>query len=355
MSCRIPRGEVAEITSDDEADWVPADRQPSPRAPLNTADGADTKAALERLGIAMTDATTAIELAGRTAPADAFRAVANTLLALASAPRLFAALRSVIAVGGFGPDIAREIAQHEARLAEFATATAAHRRELDDLLALEQRLRDAEREQVEVARQITTMRQLERVAGSLADLQAQRDALQNQTATVARAISDASAEIAAAGEQLAVLTGELMDVIGSDAREALRRAREQDRLLHARIAERRAAAERSAQSTERLRAQVSAAEAEASSAERELAQAQSELSVRLEDLRRHARADRDVLAALFGAQEAEASSETTEPNDTRKALDEAESRLADVDAALAQALKSRDGAPGTTQLGEEQR
>lgn len=321
---------------------------------MSTADGANTKAALERLGVAMTDATTALELVDQSPPADAFRAVANTLLALASAPKLFTALRSVLELGGFGPDVAREIAQHEARLAEFASATAAHRQELDDLLALEQRLRDAEHEQAEVTRQITNLRQLERAARSLEDLHAQRDALRKQTAKVAGAISDAGAEITAAGEQLVLLTGELMNVIDADAREALRRAREQDRLLGARIAERRAAAQDSTQSTERLRAEVSAAQAEASSAERELAQAQNELSARLEDLRRHARADRDVLAALFGAQEAEASSEATKPSDTRKALDEAELRLADVDTALAEALKSRDRAPGTTQLEQEQ-
>lgn len=312
-------------------------------AAITSGDPAD-RAALERLGHAIREATTALEIADRTSPADAFRAVANALLALASAQELFTTLRSMIAVGRFGPDVEREIARHEARLAEIVTATAANRQELNDLLASEQRLREAEREQAEVTRQITALRQLERAAGSLPDLRAQRDALQDQTATVAAAISDASADIAAAGERLAVLTGELMNVIDSDAREALRRAREQDRLLEARIAEQRAAAERDARNTERLRAEVSAAEAEAESAECQLEQARNELSVRLANLRRHAQADRDVLAALLGSTETRPSSQITEPSDPRIALDEAESRLANVDTALAEALKTRDRA-----------
>jgi len=327
----------------------------------------DYRAVLDELGGALRQATTALDDQALRSPAAAFRAVAAANLALVDVPRFLRALEPLLTLGEPGEYVAAELARNAEQLAEMSRQIAPYRKQLEALLESEQQLLAADGEREEIMTQIADLRRIEQLADSCADLRAQRDALESRADVVARAVADADVGLALAGHELITVTGNVLQTLDEDIRETLRRAADQDRLLQARLAERRATASRTAEDTARLQEQLAAAESEAAAAEAEFERTHTATAARLAALSRYAAANRAISAALTAVAESGPARADTARVDVDTArgdlargdlangdrvsagladptadLDEAERRLAAVDTMLADALAQHD-------------
>jgi len=324
---------------------------PTPAVPGGTAR--DYRAVLAALGGALREAAAALGDETLRSPAAAFRAVAAADLALADAPEFLSALGPLVALGEPGDYVAAELARYQERLAEVSRQIATYREQLDTLLESEKQLLGATGERDELIAQIADLRRIEQLADSCADLRAQRDALEIRAGAVARAVADADVGMALAGQELIKVTGTALETLGEEIRETLRRAADQDRLLQARLAERRATTSKIARDTARLQEQLTAAESGAAAAETEFERIRTATSERLAALNRYAAANRAISAALAASAESDPASgggaDATADQDATADLDEAERRLAAVDTALADALAEHERLRQATQ------
>ena len=293
----------------------------------------DHRAVLESLGRALREAADALRDEALRSPAAAFRAVAAADRALADAPDFLGALGPLVALGEPGDYVTRELKRHQERLAETSRQTAPYRDQLDALLDSETRLQACVSEREKIIERIAELRRVEQLAASTAELRAERDVLETRADVVARAVADADVGLTLAGQELITVTGSLLETLAEEIRETLRRAAEQDRLLQARLAERRATTTRISEDTARLEQQLAAAEEAAAAAESAFEQAHTATSARLAALTRYAEANRAISAAL-----AESGPAAGGAPDVIAHLDEAEQRLTAVDTALANAL-----------------
>lgn len=292
---------------------------------------------LAALGHALREAASALGDQTLRSPAAAFRAVAAANRALADTPWFVSALTPLLALGEPSDYVTTELAAHQAQLTEMSRRTAPYREQLDILLESERRLQAAAAERDTIMARVAELRRIEQIAASTADLRAQRDALEARADALARAAADADVSLALAGQDLITVTGDLLEAVGEETREALRRAAEQDRLLQARLDERRATTQRVAGDTAQLEQRVAAAEHEAAAAESEFEQARAAISARVAALTRYAAANRAVSAGLTAAS-AETGSLSGGTAEVAVNLDEAEKRLEAADAAMAEIL-----------------
>ena len=258
----------------------------------------DHQAILKTLGDALRDGAAALADESLRSPAAAFRAVAAADLALADAPEFLTALGLLVKLGEPGDYVTAELRRHAERLTDISREIAPYRDQLDTLLDAEKRLRAAASEHDEIMDRISDLRRVEVLAASTADLRAQQDALEDRADMVSRAAADATVSIALAGQELILITGDLLETLGNEVREMLRQAADQDRLLQARLAERQATASRIAADLAQLKEQLAAAESEAAAAESEFDRAYAATSTRLAALSRYAAANRAISAAL---------------------------------------------------------
>ncbi len=216
----------------------------------------DHRAVLAALGSALREAATVLGDETLRSPAAAFRAVAAADLALADAPEFLNALAPLVALGQPGDYVTAELARYRERLGETSREIATYREQLDELLESEKQLLAAAGERDDLIAQISDLRRIEQLADSCADLRAQRDALEIRATAVARAVADTDMGMALAGQELITVTGTVLETLGDEIRDTLRRAADQDRLLQARLAERRATASQVAKDTATLQEQL---------------------------------------------------------------------------------------------------
>jgi chromosome segregation ATPase len=301
----------------------------------------DHQVILKTLGEALRDGAAALADQSLRSPAAAFRAVAAADLALADAPRFLDALDLLVRLSEPGDYVTAELRRHAEQFTGISREVAPYREQLDTLLDAEKRLRAAASERDEIMGRIAELRRVETLAASTADLRAQRDALEDRADMVSRAAADATVSIALASQELISITGDLLEALGDEVRELVRQAADQDRLLQARLAERKAKASGIAAEQAQLKEQLATAESEAAAAESAFEQAYTATSARLAALTRYAAANRAISTALT------VPTAETGPADGLVAgpaagLEEAERRLGEVDNALAEALAEHE-------------
>jgi chromosome segregation ATPase len=297
-------------------------------------------AALPVLGLALRWTADTLRADSMRAPAAAFRAVALADRAFAAAPALFAALELLIERGEPAEQVAADLNRYRERLAALERQTVPLRNHLKALEEAEARMRADIAARDQIGARIAELERIERLAAAVPELRAQRDVLEERAQHIATAVVGAEMELTVAGERLVALTAELMDSLAANTREVLRRTDEQDRLLSERLTDRRSAIERAAGESARLRAELAEATAEATAARERFEHARTDAVTRLAALRRYARADRDVGDALarLSADDEEASRRHAAIPRAMATLQDIEARLAEVDAALGDAL-----------------
>lgn len=321
-------------------------------------DSGDDLAALTALHAVVEWATCALGRDATRSPAGAFRAVVAVDDALAAAPAFFAALRPLVQDAEPAEEVAADLRRHEEQMAGLARQTASLRKRLAALSQAEDRFNAEIQARDGIAARIAELERTERLAASVAELRAQRDVLEQRAQEVADMVAAADGDIAVAADRLVTLTADLLAALADDTRDKLHRAREQDRLLETRLAERRRTAEQLAQQTGQLREELAAAQEQAAAAQIELEQVQAQAEGRLAALHRYAAADRAVSSALTG--QAAGPQEPGSPKEfgTAKvpagpkeaagtsgllaALDQVEERLTGIDGQLKALLKSRE-------------
>ena len=314
--------------------------------------------ALNVLGLVLRWTADTLRADSMRAPAAAFRAVAAADRAFAAAPALFAALELLIERGEPAEQVAADLNRYSERLAALKRQTEPLRNRLRALEEADARMRADIAARDRIGARIAELERIERLAAAVPELRAQRDVLEARAQQMATAAVSAETELTAAGERLVTLTAELMDSLATNTREVLRRAGEQDRLLRERLTDRRGAIERAAGESARLRAELAEATTAATNARERFEQARAEAVTRLAALRRYAAADRDVGDALvrLSAEDEEASRRHAAIPRAMTALQEIEVRLAEVDAALGDALaadmQAREQALSALRAGE---
>jgi hypothetical protein len=256
--------------------------------------------------------------------------------------------------------VAADLHRHEEQLAELVQRTAPLRERLATLSQAEQRYTVEIQARGEIVKRIAELERIERLAGGVAELRIQRDLLEQRTQVVADMVAGAESDLAAAGDRLVTLTGDLLDGLTAQTHDVLRRARDQDRLLETRLAECHGAAERAASNTERLREELAAAEAQAEAAQAEFEQVRSQADAQLAALRRYATADRAIGTALAGG-DPPADGDPSLGAQVLAALDRVEERLTEIDELLKTLLNERTSeraplrldAPGAKPASEE--
>jgi DNA repair exonuclease SbcCD ATPase subunit len=307
------------------------------RAALASNDGL---AALTALGEVLSWAAEVLGAEPLRSPAAAFNAVAATDQALSVAPSFFAALWPVVERAEPAEQVAADLHRHEERLAELVQRAAPLRERLAALSRAEQRHTAEIQAHGDIVKRIAELERIERLAAGVADLRIQRDLLEQRTQAVAEMVAGAESDLAAAGERLITLTADLLNGLTAQTHDVLRRARDQDRLLEARLAECHGATERAASNTERLREELAAAETQAEAAQAEFEQVRSQADARLAALRRYATADRAIGTALAGG-DPPADGDPGLGAQVLAALDRVEDRLTEIDELLKTLLNER--------------
>ncbi|HLK72994.1 MAG TPA: hypothetical protein VKU77_05025 [Streptosporangiaceae bacterium] len=304
---------------------------------------------LDLLGPVLTWTVEVLRRDAASTPAAAFRAVAAADRALAAAPEFFATLSALVALGEPSAEVAADLGWHARQLAELERRLAARRERLSELLAAEERMRAEAAREDEIAAQIAELERIERLAAHVAELRAQRDLLADRTKAMTAAVTGAEAELAAAGQPLITLSGELLNDLAEQTRALLLRAAGQDQLLKVRIAEHRQAAERAAADTGRCRAELAEAEAAAAAAQAEYESVQANAAGHLAALRRYQQANHDVADALAARPERDggaAAAGVLDPvAEALHALGGVQARLAEIDALLASAIQADEPPP----------
>lgn len=336
-----------------EEDTVPVVRIAEIHAVL---DGNGDLAALDALGLVLQWAAEVLRTDAVNTPAAAFRAVAMTDRALASAPAFFAALTAVVERGEPATEVVADLERYAERLAELERRTAPQRERLAALVQAEERMRAEIARQDKDSARIAELEGVERLAAAAAELRAQRDALEARAQTVAAIVTTADAELSAAADRLITLTAELLDSLAHDTRAVLVRAGEQQQLLEARLADHRGTTERVTAETGRLHTELAEAEAEAAQARARYEGLRAEAAGRLAALRRHAAEDHKVAEALAGRPASAGKGEdrlSALVAGAVRTLGEIDARLAEVDHVLGNVLNEDDQGRAGTALRRE--
>ena len=318
-----------------------------------TLAGGSELAAVEVLATVLRWATEVLRADTLDTSAAAFRAMALADRALAWAPGLFAALNALAARSEPAEQVIADLGRHQAQLAELRRQTAPHREHLTALRRIEERLRHEIADRDEIIAQIGELERIERLAAGMTELRAQRDALEQRTRGLATAVTGTGTGLAKAAARLITLSDEMVDSLADDTRRLLRRAGEQDRLIEGQLAEYREIAGRIAADTTRQRAELAEAEAEAAAIQAQFESAYDQAVRRLTGLRIYAAANRGIVGALAGSppQLADPDEPGREPALQRAgipgamaALDDADRRLAEIDATLGNVLAAHERA-----------
>jgi len=329
----------------------------SPVAEIRAAlERGDELAALDVLGLALHWSADVMRGDAAGTPAAAFRAVAMADRALVAVPAFSAALESLVESSEPAAEVAQDLARYARRLAELDRDMASQRERLSELLDAEDRLRAEAARKDEISAQIAELERIEQLAARVAELRRQHGKLAERTKTVAAAVTSAEARLATSAEPLLTLTGNVLEHLAVRTRELLVRADEQDRLLQARIAEQRQAAERFSADAERRRAELAEAEAEVAREQARYERLCAEVSGRMAALRRYQAANRAVADALAGraAIAGQAGTAKADPvADAVRALDDVQERLAKIDTRLGSALAADKGELPATSLQPE--
>jgi hypothetical protein len=307
--------------------------------------GADL-AALDALGLSLRWACDVLRGDATRTPAAALRAVAQADRALCTAPEFFAELSSLMERGEPAAEVAADLTRYAAQLAELDRLTAPRRNRLRELLDADARLQTAADSLDEVNARIAELERLQEVAAHLAELRGQRDRLEERLGTAAGAAADVEAGIVAATGPLLVATREALDTLTEHARERLRQAAEQDRLLQERIAEQREIAAQAAARTRAEQAKLATARERAAEELAKYQAAHADALGRTAALRRYQAANRAVADALAGRAAALTGSDAQDADPVAQALyalDGVQERLGEIDELLGAALAADEG------------
>ncbi|MFE4368939.1 hypothetical protein ACFRMN_11980 [Streptomyces sp. NPDC056835] len=243
-------------------------------------DGAGASAALSALGASIRWAAAALAEARDGDGVAALEGVFGLFNALEELPALAAEAPRLVAAARPGQRLTEQL---DKRLAEL---TALHGRLHDDRTALErlaatedelrQRLADHE----ELRERIAELRRLERLVDTLDALGGQRRVVDERLEALRGRDNSEELTLAADCDTLVRLSEDQLDALGPRVREALRRADESG--------ERLAAEER----------ELARANSELDTLRRRLDEIRAELGDRIPELRRYARADRELAEAL---------------------------------------------------------
>lgn len=315
-------------------------------AKLDTDDPA--QAALGVLGLAFRWAADVLSSDEMAAPAEAFRAVAESDEALEAAPAFYAVLSSLVVRGEPAKEVAADLRRH-AELSERLDAEIAPlRAKLDALRQAEGQIRKQEARRDAIVAEISELERLARLAAHVDALQKQRDSLLVRTADVRTATSTAEAELAEVAGQLVTLTRAALDDLAEQTRGILLRAAELDAEFQDRLADRRIAADELRELSARATAQLAAVKDELDQARGNYEGARAEAESHRTALARYAKANRDVAEALAGRPaddrgDHHAAADGDPIARALLALDEVQRRLAHVDGLLADVLSPGEG------------
>jgi DNA repair exonuclease SbcCD ATPase subunit len=296
-----------------------------PREGLESALAADDPLAALRCAFAWA----ARAAAAAQADPDETAAVAAVLAlddALTDAGRLTAGIPALLDKAQLGPAVQRYLAERQRELSELAERVAAARAAHDELArtGAERQARLAEHEQLQD--RIREVRRLERLLRALDELESQRGLIEARVEALTEATGDTEQALEAGGGQLVAFTEAALDALTPRTRE---------------LAERLIAVQNELSTEEETRRRDEAALAEAAERTEQLRAMHEQ---RVAGLSAHASADRELAAALSALGGLPPGPERTSLERAQILLDEVESRLTDLDAALGGSLARLDEA-----------